>query len=280
MPRARTLLVTLIAVLLLAAPAGARGLHAPDRELRVITFNIHHGADGAEQLDLERVAQVIEDSGADVAALQEVDRHWSERSAFADQAAELGRRLRMRAVYAANLDLDPLEAGQPRRQYGTAILSRYPIASWHNTLLPRPDSGEQRGLLEAVLKVHGVRVRMANTHLQHNSALERTAQAQRIAELLAPAKEPVVLAGDLNAVPDAPELTPLFGAFADSWTRAGSGPGYTIPVEAPDRRIDYVLTSPQIGARHAEVVATGASDHLPLVVDLAVPHEEGERLTG
>ena len=40
-----------------------------------------------------------------------------------------------------------------------------------------------------------------------------------------------------------------------------------------DRRIDYVLTSPQIGARHAEVVATGASDHLPLVVDLAVPHE-------
>jgi endonuclease/exonuclease/phosphatase family metal-dependent hydrolase len=271
MLRARTLLVTLIAVLLLAAPAAAH--RPPDRELRVITFNIHHGADGAEQLDLERVADVIEDSGADVATLQEVDRHWGARSAFADQAAELGRRLDMRAVYAANLDLDPLEQGEPRRQYGTAILSRFPIASWQNTLLPRPNNGEQRGLLEAVLKVHGVRVRVANTHLQHNSALERTAQAQRIVELLAPAGEPVVLAGDLNAVPDAPELAPLFGMFADAWTRAGSGPGYTIPVEAPDRRIDYVLTSPSIAARHAEVVATGASDHLPLVADLAIPKE-------
>jgi endonuclease/exonuclease/phosphatase family metal-dependent hydrolase len=268
MLRARTLLVTLIAVLLLAAPAAAH--RPPDRELRVITFNIHHGADGAEQLDLERVADVIEDSGADVATLQEVDRHWGARSAFADQAAELGRRLDMHAVYAANLDLDPLELGQERRQYGTAILSRFPIASSRNTLLPRPNNGEQRGLLEAVIKVRGVRVRIADTHLQHNSALERTAQAQRIVELLAPAGEPVVLAGDLNAVPDAPELAPLMSAYADAWTRAGTGPGYTIPVEAPDRRIDYVLTSPEIGAVNAEVIATDASDHLPLVADLAV----------
>jgi endonuclease/exonuclease/phosphatase family metal-dependent hydrolase len=271
MPRARTLLVMLIAVLLLAAPASAHRPKPHDRELRVITFNIHHGADGAEQLDLERIARVIEDSGADVAALQEVDRHWSARSAFADQAAELGRRLQMRAVYAPNLDLDPLEAGQPRRQYGTAILSRFPIAWSRNTLLPRPNNGEQRGLLEAVIRVRGVRVRLAGTHLQHNSALERAAQAQRIAELLAPAREPVVLAGDLNAVPDAPELAPLLGMFADTWTRAGSGPGFTIPVEAPDRRIDYVLTSPDVDARHAEVIATDASDHLPLVVDLAIP---------
>jgi endonuclease/exonuclease/phosphatase family metal-dependent hydrolase len=269
MPRARTLLVTLIAVLLmLAAPAAAQ--ESPTRDLRVITFNIHHGADGAERLDLERIARVIEDSGADVAALQEVDRHWSARSALADQAAELGARLDMRSIHAANLDLDPLEPGQPRRQYGTAILSRFPIAESRNTLLPRPNNGEQRGLLEAVIRVHGARVRIANTHLQHNSALERTAQALRIAELLAPAEEPIVLAGDLNAVPDAPELAPLMSAYADTWARAGSGPGYTIPVEAPDRRIDYVLTSPEIDAVRAEVIATDASDHLPLVADLAV----------
>lgn len=268
MSRVRTFLATLIAVLALAAPAAA---DPPDRDLRVMTFNIHHGADGAEQLDLERVARVIEDSDADVAALQEVDRHWSARSALADQTALLSQRLGMHGVFAANLDLDPPAAGQPRRQYGTALLSRYPIRSWHNTLLPRPEGGEQRGLLETVIKVRGVRVRVAGTHLQHNSAIERAAQTQRIAELLAPAREPVVLAGDLNAVPEAPELAPLQGMFADAWTRGGEGPGFTYPVEAPDRRIDYVLTSPEIGAGSATVVATDASDHLPLVADLEIP---------
>jgi endonuclease/exonuclease/phosphatase family metal-dependent hydrolase len=266
----RLLLAALIAALALAAPAAAAA-HPHDRALRVITFNIHHGANGAEQLDLERVARVIEDSGADVAALQEVDRHWSERSALADQTALLSRRLRMHGVFAANLDLDPPAAGQPRRQYGTALLSRHRIRSWRNTLLPRPEGGEQRGLLEAQIKVRGARVRIANTHLQHDSAVERTAQAQLIAELLAPAREPVVLVGDLNAVPDAAELVPLFGVFADAWTRAGDGPGFTIPVEAPDRRIDYVLTSPEIRARHAAVIATDASDHLPVVADLLIP---------
>jgi endonuclease/exonuclease/phosphatase family metal-dependent hydrolase len=268
MSRVRTFLVTLIAVLALAGPAAA---DPPDRALRVITFNIHHGANGAEQLDLERIAGVIEDSGADVAALQEVDRHWSERSALADQTALLSQRLGMQGVFAANLDLDPPAAGQPRRQYGTAILSRYPIRWWRNTLLPRPEGGEQRGLLETVIKVRGVRVRVADTHLQHNSAVERAAQTQRIAELLAPAREPVVLAGDLNAVPDAAELAPLRGMFADAWTRAGEGPGFTIPVEAPDRRIDYVLMSPDVGARSAAVIATDASDHLPVVADLEIP---------
>src|SRR5919106_6906445 len=160
----------------------------------------------------------------------------------------------MHVASPANLDLHPLEPGQPRRQYGTAVLSRFPILSSHNTLLPRPRGGEQRGLLETVLNVRGVRVRFANTHLQHDSAEERLAQSQRIAELLGDAEEPTVLVGDLNARPEAPELAPLWPYFEDAWTRGGDGPGNTYPAEAPDRRIDYVLTTPDVGVRSAEVL--------------------------
>jgi hypothetical protein len=66
------------------------------------------------------VAAVIRDADVDVAALQDVDRHWSARSDFADQAAELAQTLGMHYVYGANLDRDPLESGQPRRRYGNA----------------------------------------------------------------------------------------------------------------------------------------------------------------
>ena len=209
----RTLLATLLAAatLLLAAagPAAADGRRSHDRDLTVAAYNIHYGADVDERLDLERIAREIERGGADVIGLQEVDRHWAERSAFEDQARRLAKRLRMHYVYGANLDLEPPAAGQPRRQYGTAVLSAHPIRESRNTLLPRPRGGEQRGLLEAVIDVRGVRMRFATTHLQHNNAEERLAQSQRIAELLALAPEPTVFVGDLNARPGDPELAPL-----------------------------------------------------------------------
>jgi endonuclease/exonuclease/phosphatase family metal-dependent hydrolase len=262
------LLAVALAALAAAAPATAR-----DRDLDVVSYNIHHAAGVDERLDLERIARVIDTTGADVAALQEVDRHWGARSEFVDQASWLARRLRMHVVYGANLDVEPEQPGQPRRQYGTAILSDFPIHSWRNTLLPRPEGGEQRGLLEAVVNVRGARVRIANTHLQHNSAVERTAQALRIAELLDGAREPIVLTGDLNARPADPELAPLFARFADAWTLGGTGDGFTLPAEAPTARIDYVLTSPTIGVESARVMPTLASDHLPVVAELEVPRK-------
>jgi endonuclease/exonuclease/phosphatase family metal-dependent hydrolase len=272
-----TLLAGAALLVATAGPAPAAVPQAPDRELSVASYNIHHAAGVDGRLDLERIAGEIERGGAEVIGLQEVDRHWSSRSEFADQAGWLAERLGMHVVYGANLDLDPPAEGQPRRQYGTAVLSEFPILWSRNTLLPRPRGGEQRGLLEAVLNVRGVRVRFANTHLQHNSAEERFAQSQRIAELLGDAVEPTVLVGDLNARPQAPELAPLWPHLEDAWTRGGEGPGNTYPAEAPDRRIDYVLVTPDVGVRSAEVLASPASDHLQVTAALVVP---GSRVGG
>ncbi len=95
---AAALLVT--AGVLGAAPAAAAPGHGPDRstDLRVMSFNIHHGADGDDVLDLERTAAVIEASGAEVISLQEVDDAWSSRSDFEDQAARLAELLDMHYV--------------------------------------------------------------------------------------------------------------------------------------------------------------------------------------
>ena len=76
--------------------------------------------------------------------LQEVDRHVHVRSNVVDQASWLARRLRMDVAFGANPDEDPLTPGAPRRQYGTAVLSRPHIPTSTNTLLPPPEGGEQR----------------------------------------------------------------------------------------------------------------------------------------
>ncbi len=229
-------------------------------------------------LDLERTARLIEATGAEVIGLQEVDRHWSERSSFVDQATWLADRLDMHVAFGANLDLDPLTPGAPRRQYGTAILSSHRIREQRNTLLPRPAGGEQRGLLEVRIKVNNVPVRVFNTHLQHDSQLERLAQVAAIEQIVATSRESVVLVGDLNATPSSPEITTLTDDLVDAWVTAGVGDGFTFDAVTPHARIDYVLTSDSIVARTAAVVTTDASDHLPVVVDLDLPGNRTSRV--
>jgi endonuclease/exonuclease/phosphatase family metal-dependent hydrolase len=274
-----SLLATALAATTAAAPAPPAGARtaAAERQLRVATFNIRHGVGLDGVLDLARIAATVERTGAEVVGLQEVDRHWSERSNFVDQATWLAELLDMHLAFGPNLDLDPPAPGAPRRQFGTAILSAYKIRATTNTLLPRPLGGEQRALLEGQIKVRGIPVRVFNTHLQHDSQVERLAQVARIRQVLATASESVVLLGDLNATPDTPEIAGLTDLLVDAWMTAGVGDGFTFDAATPHARIDYVMSSGNVVARTAAVVTTDAADHLPVVADLALP---GKKLTG
>jgi len=40
---------------------------------------------------------------------------------------------------------------------------------------------------------------------------------------------------------------------------------------APVRRIDYMLISPSLRVRSAEMIPTDAPDHLPVVAELEIP---------
>lgn len=251
--------------------SGGAEVQAKIRAVRVMSFNIHHARGTDDVVDLQRVAAVIEDSGARIVGLQEVDRHLSERSDFVDQATFLARRLDMQLVYGANLDLDPLQPGAPRRQYGTAILSDYPIRAWRNFLLPRTGINEQRGLLKARLNIGGDRVLVYNTHLQHNSQAERLAQIDAIRGIIGTPEPPVVLVGDLNATPNSPEISAMTEGLRDAWVEAGVGNGYTAPAQNPMARIDYVMMSDDVVARSAAVIRSNASDHLPVYADLVLP---------
>ncbi|MEV0588093.1 endonuclease/exonuclease/phosphatase family protein [Nonomuraea sp. NPDC050310] len=237
--------------------------------MRVLTFNIHHGRGPDGRLDLRRVAEVIRAGEADVACLQEVDRHLSPRSDFADQAGWLAADLGMDLAYGANVDFDPPAPGRPRGRYGTAILSRLPLRDNGNTFLPGAPGNERRGLLSVTVVADGRPVEVFTTHLQDTDAAERLDQARAVAALVAGRPGPVVLTGDFNAQPGTPEIRALTGFLRDAWQQAGAGAGITYP--ATGWRIDYVFTSPDVGVSSVTVPPSDASDHLPLLADLRLP---------
>jgi endonuclease/exonuclease/phosphatase family metal-dependent hydrolase len=238
--------------------------------LTVMTYNIHQGRDAANALDLDRIADAIREEKPDLVALQEVGRHWSADSDFRDQAADLGRLLAMEHVYGANLDRDPPKRGAPRRQYGTAILTSWPILASRNILLPRASAeNEQRGLLVLDVELYDAPFRLHNAHLGV-SAQDRELQVQTILAEADKATAAHAVVGDFNARPTAPELAPLFERFRDAWTVAGEGDGYTFPAAAPTARIDYVLVSPELGITAVRIPEVMASDHRPLVAELTL----------
>ncbi|MFC2946828.1 endonuclease/exonuclease/phosphatase family protein [Virgibacillus sediminis] len=248
--------------------AGAQKADKPtgsSEKLKIMSYNIHHAVGEDGRLDLERIAEVIEDANADIIGLQEVDNHWSSRSDFQDQASLLAERLGMFYTYAANLDVEPAEEGEPRRQYGTAILSKYPILKSENHSLTRVGDTEQRGLLEAVINVKGSHVHVFNTHLALTPEESET-QIQEVVDIAEQSKGPKVIMGDLNAVPESDEMVPMYAHYKDAFN--GQDDAYTYSAENPTKRIDYIFTSEDLGVQNSSVIDTLASDHLPITTEI------------
>src|ERR671938_329873 len=97
-----------------------------------MTYNIHAGHG-----DIDRTAATIRALSPDVVGLEEVDVHWGDRSGFADQAARLAQSLGMAVRFAPIYELPSDSDGAPKREFGVALLSRYPIVAWHNDTLTR-----------------------------------------------------------------------------------------------------------------------------------------------
>lgn len=242
--------------------------------LRFATFNIHHGADSSgETFDLERIATAIERLDADAIGLQEVDRFWA-RSQYIDEPKWLAQRLGMNVVFGANHLPGPERPGDRDREYGTAILTKWPIEEWDNIPLPRFADHEQRGLLRTKLRVHGSTVNFHNTHLQFDNDLEREAQARAIVELAGAHPRRTIMSGDFNTTDDSVAHEIVSQSFRDSWQLAGDGPGSTYHTADPTVRIDYLWggRSRDLSPVSVEVVDDDplASDHLPVVASFWV----------
>jgi len=242
------------------APPAATASTCPDLTeqvgLRVLTLNTH-GAQGPGGFDLDRVASLIRGSGVDVALLQEVDR-FRGRSRYTDMPRELAARTGMEVAYGLNVDLPG------RAVSGTATLSRRPIVLQQNIRLPTAPGRKPRGLLRTDLDVDGLRVSVFNTHLEDQSTPLRLRQVAALRGPVATTPHPVVLGGDLNAIPTSPMMTNARSFLSDAWASGGFGPGHTWPAISPRLRIDYLYHSPPARVASVDVMSPAVSDHRAL----------------
>lgn len=245
----------------------ALGAEGEPARLRVMTWNIHHGEGIDGRLDVGRIAALIQRQRVDIVALQEVDRG-VERTEKRDLLAELAQATGMHAAFGKNID-------HQGGDYGNGVLSRHPIVSATNRHYRVCLNNEQRGLQQVAIGIGDRRLQIWNTHLDfHRDPEERLACVAELKEwvrLDRGRKGPVLLTGDLNALPGSPTLESLKPLFRDAWSEAGIGEGFTVPVRKPSRRIDYLLPAKvggdELEVKSIRVLSSEASDHLPVLAE-------------
>jgi endonuclease/exonuclease/phosphatase family metal-dependent hydrolase len=208
--------------------------------VRVATFNIQSCRAG-----VERVAEVLRATGADVLMLTEVRR---------PHLRQLVRALGMHATFGQTWRLRP---------FGNAILTKEPHRRVLHVRFSRTPDRQPRGMV-AVRLESGVTI--VATHLGLSSD-ERFRHANEIVEALSRVPDPAVIGGDLNDHPPSRVLGVLLRRFRDSFLGVGPEQSLTYPADAPTARIDYVLVS-GIDVRDAAVLPLIGSDHLAVVAEL------------
>lgn len=219
--------------------------------MRLVSYNIRYSLGKDGRFDLPRVIDSV--VGADIIALQEVERGWA-RTVMADQPALIAELLP--GYFRAFGPFLDMHAGanredgtvcNRRRQFGPMLLSRTPIVSVRLHRFPKlatvAQYNNETGAVEGVIETHAGPLRFYSLHLSHLTSRERVLQLQTLLRVHAQAAieggawcgqadiagldwsggEPpppmpadAVLMGDFNAEPGGPEYDMLAGPRDDS----------------------------------------------------------------
>lgn len=125
-----------------------------------------------------------------------------------------------------------------------------------------------------------------NTHFDHRGAVARLESARRLEERIRTQHdgEPVVLTGDFNAAGGTSEPWKALtaGPLKDTWDTAEETRGVAMtwngfrpPVAGEERRIDWILATPEVRILSCEIDAYSEngrfpSDHMPVIAQISL----------
>ncbi|MDQ7027162.1 MAG: endonuclease/exonuclease/phosphatase family protein [Anaerolineae bacterium] len=180
---------------------------------------------------------------------------------------------------------------------GIMIVSRYPILENQIVVLEVADSENKgRVALRSQLDVNGQAISVYSVHLsvprspaqhfpfvpyqrfiytiQHYDESRRNAQIAVLLEYVGKENNPVLIMGDFNMSHTSAIYDDFVAAgLVDSYAAAGNGFGLSWslkPSLPPVLRIDYVWHSSSLRTVQAQIGERRGSDHLPVIVDIAL----------
>lgn len=230
------------------------------KKLVVMTYNIEGHASLLRNDHIEEIAETIVRHKPDLVAINEAHRGtWQAR--FGDHLEQLHRLTKLNTAF-----------GRSYRflggEFGNAVLTRGNVV--RTEVHELPGTGEPRTLLETVVQIDGGTIELYVTHLAAWAQVNRSARRQQLQcvhdHVLASA-HPFILAGDINAPPDAPEVAEFLRTNVVKGVLAAPTPTHRVM----EQQLDHILVDRGWVVQSARVLDDGPSDHRPVIAELTHP---------
>ncbi|MFG6117786.1 endonuclease/exonuclease/phosphatase family protein [Thalassobacillus sp. B23F22_16] len=186
--------------------------------------------------DVERMAEDIEEAGADVIRFRKLES--SDPSDFQRQTKMLAERLGMSYISSEQLVSQTATGDIGSGRNDTAILSKHPIIDAVNHTAPQTGNSTMKGdLIEAIINVNGIQVRLFNTQ-QTMYAESQTQQMNEVKKIAADSEGPSIIMGDLGESGYGSEI----GLETNDLADVKEIETYTYSLSDPENRMDYFFT--------------------------------------
>ena len=216
----------------------------------------------------ERIVQALHALKPDILTLIEVDTG-SFRSRGKDEVKYIEEKLGLKSFvekvkYPLNGWLSLFHHIPILCKQGNAIISKYRISNVQYHVL---HEGTKRMIIEVTIHCPQ-KVTLLAAHLALGSKA-RSKQIQELIGIVNSISNPVILMGDFNTFHGEKEIAKLLKKthLSDKIKLDKKSLPLTEPAWHPRRRLDYILTSPQIKVKKYSVLKFHFSDHLPLMID-------------
>jgi endonuclease/exonuclease/phosphatase family metal-dependent hydrolase len=244
--------------------------------LTLLTLNASHGRKSAwNQMlvstertyeNLDRIAEVLEETAADVVALQEADApsRWSGKF---DHVAYL----RDNTSYECSLLGE--HADTWLYSFGTALLSQASMQNSVSVTFPSSPPTTTKGFVMTTVEWDygsGPKpVTLVSVHLDFSRKSVRDEQVSILVDSLRNMSRPVIVMGDLNSQWD--QKRSHVRQLADELDLVAYEPDSPVLgtyKEAEGKRLDWILVSPALQFRRYEVLRDEVSDHLAVYAEV------------
>lgn len=235
--------------------------------LTVLQFNTHHGGYGSDGVySMDRIADWIIKSGADLVSLNEIEKgdSWSKNLDQSVLYQQLMERRTGLTWYMAYVNAHGTTTG-----IGNVVLSKFPIIGMTTHLLPAG-----RAAVDAQVDVNGRTINFISTHMDNVSESNRLSETADLLPWALGFADARIICGDWNAGPETASIANMDKTYNESWTAAKAlGTAVGNGITHGTHQIDYIfysktattlsLVSSQI-YKTADANGVTPSDHEPI----------------